>query len=124
MRTWWHGSTAARETDCSPRCAPALLVRKTGRLRGLRATTHHKSLGELVHYGTEAVRERVVETCPTITAAGVIGEIYLGLHLVDRLMGAKLPRGSPHRWSGRRAPYALLPSRPGGGHLPLAPNSA
>lgn len=71
-------------------CTGALLVGKTGRLRGLRATTHHKSLDELAHCGAEPVRERVVDTGQTITAAGVTSGIDLGLHLVARLLGAEV----------------------------------
>lgn len=71
-------------------CTGALLVGQTGRLRGRRATTHHKSLDELSHLGAEVVRERVVDTGQTITAAGVTSGIDLGLHLVDRLLGAEV----------------------------------
>lgn len=84
-------------------CTGALLIGKTGRLSGLRATTHHKSLDELLHYGAEAVRERVVDTGQTVTAAGVTSGIDLGLHLVDRLMGAEVAAriAAQMEWSPR-----------------------
>ncbi|HNN95827.1 MAG TPA: DJ-1/PfpI family protein, partial [Pseudomonadota bacterium] len=58
---------------------------------------------ELLHYGAEAVRERVVDTGQTVTAAGVTSGIDLGLHLVDRLMGAEVAAriAAQMEWSPR-----------------------
>jgi cyclohexyl-isocyanide hydratase len=66
-------------------CTGALLLGAAGRLRGVRATTHHTALGALARHGAHAVRRRVVDELQIVTAAGVTAGIDLGLHLVRRL---------------------------------------
>jgi len=68
-------------------CTGALLLGAAGRLHGKRATTHHRSTGELARFGAIATDERVVDKGQLITAGGVTAGIELGLALVKRLVG-------------------------------------
>lgn len=68
-------------------CTGALLLGAAGRLRGKRATTHHRMMADLERFGAVAVAERVVDEGQLITAGGVTSGIELGLHLVKRLAG-------------------------------------
>ncbi len=68
-------------------CTGALLLGAAGRLRGKRATTHHKWLTELPRFGAIALEQRVVDEGQLVTAGGVTSGIELGLHLVKRLAG-------------------------------------
>jgi transcriptional regulator GlxA family with amidase domain len=53
----------------------------------LPSTTHASALDLLAHYGATAVRERVVDEGPLVTAGGVTAALDLGLHLVKRFHG-------------------------------------
>ena len=68
-------------------CTGSLLLGAAGRLRGKRATTHHRWLAELARFGAIALEQRVVDEGQLVTAAGVTSGIELGLHLVQRLAG-------------------------------------
>ncbi len=68
-------------------CTGSLLLAATGRLKGKRATTHHRWLEQLTRHGAVAVRERVVDDAQIITSGGVTAGIDLGIHLVQRLAG-------------------------------------
>lgn len=68
-------------------CTGSLLLGAAGRLRGKRATTHHKWLSELARFGAIPLEQRVVDEGQLVTAGGVTSGIELGLHLVQRLMG-------------------------------------
>ena len=57
---------------------------------GRRATTHPSALAELGAYGAIATDERVVDEVQVVAAGGVIVGIDLGLHPVERLMGAEV----------------------------------
>lgn len=68
-------------------CTGAFLIGATGRLRGLRATTHHAHLDALSAFGATPVRSRLVDEGQVVTAGGVTAGLDLGLHLVERLAG-------------------------------------
>jgi cyclohexyl-isocyanide hydratase len=68
-------------------CTGALLLGAAGRLRGRRATTHHRQIERLAAYGATAVQARVVDEGQVVTAGGVTSAVDLGLHLVRRLEG-------------------------------------
>ncbi len=68
-------------------CTGAFLLGACGRLRGLRATTHHRHLERLAEHGATPVEARVVDEGQVVTAGGVTCGIDLGLHLVRRLEG-------------------------------------
>ena len=70
-------------------CTGALLLGAAGFLRGLTATTHPSALEALKPYCAKAVRERIVDQGPIVTAGGVSTSIDLGLHLVERLAGSE-----------------------------------
>jgi cyclohexyl-isocyanide hydratase len=71
-------------------CTGALLLGAAGFLRGRRATTHPKALGELAEYCREVSRERVVDEGEVVTAGGVTAAIDLGLHLCERIAGREV----------------------------------
>jgi putative intracellular protease/amidase/uncharacterized protein (DUF952 family) len=71
-------------------CTGALLLGAAGRLGGRRATTHASAMADLARLGATPVAERVVDEGQLVTAAGVTAGIELGLHLVERLMGAEV----------------------------------
>ena len=71
-------------------CTGALLLGAAGRLRGRRATTHHRELGRLAAFGATAVEARVVDAWPIVTAGGVTSALDLGLYLVRWLEGAEV----------------------------------
>jgi putative intracellular protease/amidase/uncharacterized protein (DUF952 family) len=69
-------------------CTGALVLGAAGRLKGKRATTHHRFLESLTRHGAQVARERVVDEGQIVTAGGVTAGIDLGIHLVHRLAGA------------------------------------
>src|SRR5262249_44725317 len=70
-------------------CTGSLLLGAAGHLRGLRATTHHKSFELLRPLCGEVVTDRrVVDTGRVVTAGGVSCALDLGLHLVGKHWGA------------------------------------
>jgi putative intracellular protease/amidase/uncharacterized protein (DUF952 family) len=74
-------------------CTGSLLLGAAGRLRGKRATTHHRELHRLSEFGvlsTEATR--LVEDGQLITAGGVSCTIDLGLALVKRLYSSDIAK--------------------------------
>jgi cyclohexyl-isocyanide hydratase len=86
-------------------CTGSLLLGAAGRLRGRRATTHHRQLGRLAEYGATAMRERVVDEGQVVTAGGVTSAIDLGLNLVRRLEGDEVAGAiaAQMEWVGARA---------------------
>ncbi len=75
-------------------CTGALFWGAAHRLRGVRATTHHRALDRLAAFGAEAdPGARVVDAGQRITAGGVSAGLDLGIHLVRRLYGADVAAG-------------------------------
>jgi putative intracellular protease/amidase/uncharacterized protein (DUF952 family) len=68
-------------------CTGALLLAAAGRLRGVRAITHHTRIADLAQHGAIATEGRVVDDGQRVTAGGVTAGIDLGIHLVRRLAG-------------------------------------
>jgi transcriptional regulator GlxA family with amidase domain len=68
-------------------CTGALLLGAAGFLRGKRATTHPKALGDLQRFCRSVVKERIVDEGDVITAGGVAASIDLGLYLCERMVG-------------------------------------
>jgi len=68
-------------------CTGSVLYGGTGRLRGLRATTHHSAIVELENLGATFARERVVHDGAITSGAGVTAALDTGLAVVERLMG-------------------------------------
>lgn len=83
----WLASFPANRINASV-CTGALLLGAAGRLHGKRATTHRTVMKELARFGAIAVEQRVVDEGQLVTAGGVTAGIDLGLHLVERLVGA------------------------------------
>src|ERR687883_466254 len=71
-------------------CTGSILLGAAGFLRGLRATTHPKSLAELEKYCAAVSEERIVDEGAVVTAGGVTASIDLGLHLCERLAGREV----------------------------------
>ncbi len=65
----------------------ALLLGAAGRLEGKRVTTHASLRGRLGRYGASSSPQQVVDDGLVISAAGGVGALELGLHLVSRFAG-------------------------------------
>jgi transcriptional regulator GlxA family with amidase domain len=69
-------------------CTGAMWLAGTGLLSGRPATTHHEYWDALAAAGADVRRgERVVDDGDLVTAGGVTSGLFLGLHLVERLVG-------------------------------------
>ena len=69
-------------------CGGSLLLAIAGLIKGRNATTNHLGLQALESMGVNAVRTRIVDDGDLVTAAGVTSGVDLGLHLLERLVGA------------------------------------
>ena len=70
-------------------CTGSLLLGAAGFLKGKRATTHPGAYQELEPYCATVLQQRIVDEGPVITGGGVSTSIDLGLHVVQRLVGAE-----------------------------------
>lgn len=70
-------------------CTGSLLLGAAGFLKGKRATTHPGAYQELEPYCAAVVQQRIVDEGDVVTGGGVSTSIDLGLHLVQRLVGAE-----------------------------------
>ncbi|MFC8043300.1 DJ-1/PfpI family protein [Nocardia sp. NPDC057353] len=70
-------------------CTGTLLLAAAGITAGRRCTTHHIALQDLRAHGAVVTAGRVVDDGDLITAGGVTSGIDLGLHLVERFVGAE-----------------------------------
>lgn len=66
-------------------CTGSLLLGAAGRLRGKRATTHHRELARLAEFEAIATDARVVDEGQLVTGGGVTCALDVGIHLVRRL---------------------------------------
>lgn len=73
-------------------CSGSLILASTGLLKGLKATSHWKSLNLLKDFGAIPTRERFVVQEKIITAAGVSSGIDMALYLCDKIVGEKETR--------------------------------
>lgn len=74
-------------------CTGALWIADAGLVGARRATTHHRYWDELAAIGTDIRRgERVVDDGDLVTSGGVTSGMFLGLHLIERLLSADARR--------------------------------
>ncbi|OGO62583.1 MAG: hypothetical protein A2029_13720 [Chloroflexi bacterium RBG_19FT_COMBO_47_9] len=76
-------------------CTGALLLGRAGLLKGRQATTHVSALDELAQLCPDTIvvgKQRVVESGPILTAAGVSSGIDLGLYLVGYYLNGEIRR--------------------------------
>jgi transcriptional regulator GlxA family with amidase domain len=71
-------------------CSGAMLLARAGLLKGRPATTNHNLIDALAETGAQAMRRRVVDDGPVITAGGLTAGLDLGLWLIEREVSAKL----------------------------------
>jgi putative intracellular protease/amidase len=70
-------------------CTGTMWLADAGLIGGRPATTHHMFWDELAATGADVRRgERVVDDGDLVTSGGVASGLFLGLHLVERLVGA------------------------------------
>jgi transcriptional regulator GlxA family with amidase domain len=69
-------------------CTGAVLVARTGLLKGRNVTTHHSAFDVIKQEGVNLINARVVDDGDVITSAGVTSGIDLALYLVERYFGA------------------------------------
>ncbi|MFJ5991275.1 DJ-1/PfpI family protein [Lentzea sp. NPDC092896] len=70
-------------------CGGSLLLGIAGLIKGRNATTNHLGLHALESMGVNAIRARIVDDGDLVTAAGVSSGVDLGIHLIDRELGAQ-----------------------------------
>jgi len=88
-------------------CTGALLLAKTGLLRGKRATTHWAALDELAKVDPEVRVERDVrwvDEGAIITSGGVASGIDMAFYLVEKRHGREVADETAHYIEYRRAP--------------------
>lgn len=68
-------------------CSGSILLAAAGLLKGLKATSHWKTINLLKNFGAIPVRERFVHEGKIITAAGVSAGIDMALYLVNEIDG-------------------------------------
>jgi transcriptional regulator GlxA family with amidase domain len=76
-------------------CTGALLLGKAGLLNGRQVTTHRSALEELAQLCPESIvvsGQRVVDTGPILTSAGVSAGIDLALYLVGYYLNGEISR--------------------------------
>jgi len=74
-------------------CTGAMWLADAGLIGGRPATTHHQYWDELAAMGVDVRRgERVVDDGDLVTSGGITSGMYLGLHLVERLVSADARR--------------------------------
>jgi len=70
-------------------CTGAMWLADAGLIGERPATTHHQYWDELAAMGADVRRgERVVDDGDLVTSGGITSGLYLGLHLVERLVSA------------------------------------
>lgn len=93
-------------------CGGSIVMAMSGLIEGRHAATHHLGLDLLEASGVHPVAARVVDDGDLITAGGVTSGLDLGLHLLERWYGPRIPhaveelfeyerRGTVWRPSGR-----------------------
>ncbi len=74
-------------------CTGAMWLADAGLIGKRPATTHHQYWDELAAMGAVVRRgERVVDDGDLVTSGGITSGMFLGLHLVERLVGAEARR--------------------------------
>lgn len=71
-------------------CTGAMWLANSGLIGTRPATTHHQYWDELAAMGADVRRgERVVDDGDLVTSGGITSGMFLGLHLVERLVSAQ-----------------------------------
>jgi transcriptional regulator GlxA family with amidase domain len=86
-------------------CTGALLLAKAGLLDGLRVTTHHEALDLLRQHAPAATVDpsaRFHDNGKILTAAGISAGIDCALHVVERLLGARMATATADYMEYRR----------------------
>ena len=74
-------------------CTGAMWLADAGLIGGRPATTHHQYWDELAAMGADVRRgERVIDDGDLVTSGGITSGLYLGLHLVERLVSVDARR--------------------------------
>jgi transcriptional regulator GlxA family with amidase domain len=74
-------------------CTGAMWLAEAGLIGARPATTHHRYWDELAAMGADVRRgERVVDDGDLVTSGGITSGMFLGLHLVERLVDADARR--------------------------------
>jgi transcriptional regulator GlxA family with amidase domain len=74
-------------------CTGTMWLADGGLIGSRPATTHHMFWDELAAAGADVRRgERVVDDGDLVTSGGIASGLFLGLHLVERLVGAEARR--------------------------------
>lgn len=68
-------------------CTGSIILAAAGILKGLKATSHWKTIDVLKNYEAIPTRERVIEEGKIITAAGVSAGIDMAIYLTNQLEG-------------------------------------
>ena len=102
-------------------CTGAIWIADAGLIGTRPATTHHQYWDELAAMGADVRRgERVVDDGDLVTSGGITSGLFLGLHLVERLVSADARRQVeaeielpiiPGKLSTQAAAGATLPAR-------------
>lgn len=71
-------------------CTGAMLVARTGLLKGRPAITHHVAVEELRTSGAEIINARVVDDGDIVTAGGVTSGLDLSLWLLERYLSPQI----------------------------------
>jgi transcriptional regulator GlxA family with amidase domain len=95
---------AAAGSLMSSVCTGAMLLAHAGVVGARTATTHRAAMDDLAATGATVVDARVVDAGPVITGGGVTSGIDVGLHLVERLLGADAAADAARRLEYRRQP--------------------
>jgi transcriptional regulator GlxA family with amidase domain len=90
-------------------CTGAFLLAKLGLLEGLTVTTHWEDIADLrAEFPQLNVKEETpfVDTGRVITSAGISAGIDMSLHLVERILGAKMAASTARQMEYNWAPSA------------------
>jgi len=74
-------------------CSGALILAKAGLLEGLKATTHHTDIDELIELApnTEIVQGvKFIDNGKIVTSAGISTGIDMSLHVIEKLCGSDI----------------------------------
>lgn len=75
-------------------CTGTMWIAAAGLIGSRPATTHHQYWDELAATGADVRRgERVVDAGDVVTSGGVTSGMFLGLHLINRFLGADARAG-------------------------------
>ncbi|KQL50230.1 AraC family transcriptional regulator [Brevibacillus choshinensis] len=83
-------------------CTGGMLLAASGILNGRKATMHYLAQNEIIEYGAELLRYRIVDQGNIITARGVTSGLDLGLWITERFASAKIAAAVEYRMEYER----------------------